>query len=58
MFLGRKCLICLLNSFSRRYRISSRVNPGLPFRNFLILVLTIFQRKSLGLVFRFVLRKL
>jgi len=58
MFLGRKCLIYLLNSFSRRYRISSRVNPSLPFRNFFILVSTIFQYKSLGLVFRFILRKL
>ena len=58
MFLGEKCLICLLNSFSRRYRMSLRVNPSLPFRNFLTLVSTIFRRKSLGLVFRFILRKL
>jgi len=58
MFLGRKYLIYLLNSFSRRYRISSRVNPGLPFRNFSTLVLTIFRYKSLGLVFKFILRKL
>jgi len=38
--------------------MSLRVNPGLPFRKFLILVLTIFRHKSLGLVFKFVLRKL
>jgi len=38
--------------------MSPRVNPSLPFRNFLISVLTIFWRRNLDLVFRFVLRKL
>ena len=40
------------------YKISLQVSPGLLFRNFLILVLTIFWRKNLDLVFRFILRKL
>ena len=40
----------LQNFFSRRYKMSSRVSPSLPFRNFLILVLTIFRRRNLDLV--------
>ena len=58
MFLGRKYLIYSRNSFNRRYKISLQVSPSLPFRNFSILVLTIFQRRDLDLVFRFILRKL
>ena len=43
---------------SKYYKMSLQVSPGLPFRNFLILVLTIFQCKNLDLVPRFILRKL